>query len=55
MKSLARLALIVVVAVGPGLRAADDYAPGSDSKPQAGVPKGEQITFELNGSKIYPG
>ena len=35
--------------------AADDYVPGPDSKPQAGVPKGEVIKFEFAKSKIFPG
>lgn len=35
--------------------AADDYAPGPDSKSQDGVPKGEVLKFEFKGSKIFPG
>lgn len=37
------------------LRAADDYQPGPDSKPQPGVPKGEVLKFECSGSRIFPG
>lgn len=37
------------------LRAADDYQPGPDSKPQPGVPKGEVLKFEFSGSRIFPG
>lgn len=37
------------------LRAADDYQPGPDSKPQAGVPAGELIKFTFADSKIFPG
>ncbi len=36
-------------------RAADDYLPGPDSKPQDGVPKGELIKFIFDKSKIFPG
>src|SRR5580658_10063016 len=35
--------------------AADDYVPGPDSKPQAGVPKGTTLKFTLEDSKIFPG
>ena len=37
------------------LRAADDYQPGPDSKPQEGVPKGELLKFTFDKSKIFPG
>lgn len=37
------------------LRAADDYQPGPDSKPQPGVPKGEILKFEFSKSRIFPG
>src|SRR5437588_2144458 len=33
----------------------DNYEPGPDSKPQAGVPKGEVLKFTFDKSKIYPG
>ena len=33
----------------------DDYPPGPDSKPQAGVPKGEVLKFSFDRSKIFPG
>jgi sugar lactone lactonase YvrE/enterochelin esterase-like enzyme len=36
-------------------RAADDYQPGPDSKPQNDVPKGTVQKFTLVGSKIFPG
>jgi gluconolactonase len=36
-------------------RAADDYQPGPDSKPQEGVPKGEVMKFVFEQSKIFPG
>ena len=36
-------------------RAADDYVPGPDSKPQDGVPKGEVLKFTFENSKIFPG
>ncbi len=37
------------------VRAADDYEPGPDSKPQPGVPKGEVLKFSFEQSKIFPG
>jgi gluconolactonase len=33
----------------------DNYEPGPDSKPQAGVPKGKTFSFKFDRSKIYPG
>src|SRR5258706_11560847 len=33
----------------------DNYEPGPDSKPQAGVPKGEILKFVFDRSKIFPG
>lgn len=36
-------------------RAADDYVPGPDSKPQDGVPKGEVVKYSFDQSKIFPG
>ena len=33
----------------------DNYEPGPDSKPQRGVPMGNTISFEFEGSRIYPG
>src|SRR5436853_3953621 len=33
----------------------DNYQPGTDSKPQAGVPKGEVLKFTFDKSKIFPG
>ncbi len=39
----------------PALRAADDYAPGPDSKPQEGVPKGEITKYTFDNSRIFPG
>lgn len=37
------------------VRAADDYEPGPDSKPQPGVPKGAVLKFSFDQSKIFPG
>lgn len=37
------------------LHAADDYAPGPDSQPQEGVPKGEITKYTFDRSKIFPG
>src|SRR5262249_21773425 len=33
----------------------DNYEPGTDSKPQPGVPKGKTFSFKLEDSKIFPG
>ncbi|HUC84908.1 MAG TPA: alpha/beta hydrolase-fold protein, partial [Candidatus Acidoferrales bacterium] len=33
----------------------DNYPPGPDSKPQAGVPKGETFSFQLENSQVFPG
>jgi len=54
------LLLALILALGargavPPDRVPDDYLPGPDSRPQAGVPKGELIVFELANSKIFPG
>src|SRR6476660_8926535 len=35
--------------------AADDYAPGPDSLPQPGVPKGKVTKYTFEQSKIFPG
>ncbi len=37
------------------IHAADDYVPGPDSKPQAGVPKGEVLKFTFENSRNFPG
>ncbi len=46
--------LVVLNLCGP-VRAADDYQPGPDSKPQEGVPKGEVTKYIFESSKIFPG
>jgi gluconolactonase len=53
MRSFLCLA-VLLCAAGP-LRAADDYVPGPDSKPQPGVPKGEVLKFSLTQSTQFPG
>lgn len=49
--------LVLTLFLSTGLfgRAADDYVPGPDSKPQDGVPKGEIIKFIFEKSKFFPG
>src|SRR5262252_3776625 len=47
--------ITVSAATGARLRAADDYQPGPDSKPQDGVPKGTVEKFIFAQSKIFPG
>ncbi|MBI4626158.1 MAG: hypothetical protein HY736_23420 [Verrucomicrobia bacterium] len=49
------LLLAILALALPPLRAADDYQPGPDSKVRPGVPQGELIKFEFNGSKFFPG
>jgi len=44
-----------LAALASGLHAADDYRPGPDSFPQAGVPKGELRWYTFDHSKIFPG
>lgn len=47
--------LLVLLSAGALLRAADDYAPGPDSLPQEGVPKGEVTKYTFDKSRIFPG
>lgn len=54
MHPILRLALLTAV-VASTLQAADDYAPGADSKPQPDVPKGEVTRYTLEDSRIFPG
>ena len=54
MKKLLPLALAFVLA-SPVLRAETDTPLTEDSKPHDGVPKGELLKFQLEGSKIFPG
>src|SRR5262245_26792105 len=49
---LAILVLLSLVTLG---QTTDNYEPGPDSKPQAGVPKGEVLKFTFDKSKIFPG
>jgi len=42
-------------ALASGVRAETDYPLTEDSKPHAGVPQGELLKFNFNGSKIFPG
>src|SRR6185295_9895537 len=48
-------ALVPSLLMALAVRAADDYVPGPDSKPQDGVPKGEVLKFTFDKSKIFPG
>jgi enterochelin esterase-like enzyme/sugar lactone lactonase YvrE len=45
----------VLLAMAAPAPAADDYVLGPDSKPQAGVPKGEVTKYTFDHSKIFPG
>lgn len=47
--------LVVLLSLSAVAQTTDNYQPGPDSKPQAGVPKGEILKFTFDQSKIYPG
>ena len=47
--------LAAILSAGTLARAADDYAPGPDSKPQDGVPKGDVTKYSFDASRIFPG
>lgn len=47
--------LAAVLGASISLQAADDYVPGPDSKPAAGVPSGKIETFAFTDSKVFPG
>src|SRR6266853_6697805 len=49
------IALLFFLCLSAYSQTTDNYQPGPDSKPQAGVPKGEVLKFTLDQSKIYPG
>ena len=49
------VSLLLAVNLCCVVRAADDYQPGPDSKPQEGVPKGEVTKYAFESSKIFPG
>jgi sugar lactone lactonase YvrE/enterochelin esterase-like enzyme len=53
--SLPSLVLSFTLILTIATRAADDYEPGPDSKPQPGVPKGEVLKFSFEQSRIFPG
>ena len=55
MKHLSLLLILIAGFKMTAARAADDYVPGPDSKPQEGVPKGEVLKFSFDQSKIFPG
>ncbi len=49
--------LTAALLISPVVRAADDYQPGPDSKPQDGVPKGELIkgNYTSGEKSVFPG
>ncbi|HKE58486.1 MAG TPA: SMP-30/gluconolactonase/LRE family protein [Pyrinomonadaceae bacterium] len=49
------LSIILLLANLALAQTTDNYEPGPDSKPQAGVPKGEVLKFTFDKSKIFPG
>jgi len=50
-----KLILTVLFLAAVAARAADDYQPGPDSKPQPDVPQGEVIKSVFEQSRIFPG
>ena len=55
MHPLLRSTLLLSLLITPGLRAADEYPSNPDSAVQPGVPRGDLLTFDFTGSKIFPG
>ena len=55
MHPLLRSTLLLSLLAAAGLYAADEYPPNPDSLVQPGVPRGDLLTFEFTGSKIFPG
>lgn len=55
MRHLATALVLLTVAAAHSLKAADDYVPGPDSKPQEGVPKGVVTKYSWTDSKVFPG
>jgi gluconolactonase len=55
MKPLLIALTLACACFPPSLRAADDYVPGPDSKPQDGVPKGVVTSYEFTNSTVFPG
>ncbi len=53
--SIAASVIVLLLAFLPLLGAVDDYAPGPDSKPQDGAPKGEVTKYTFDHSRIFPG
>jgi gluconolactonase len=47
--------LVAILSAAALARAADDYVPGPDSKPQEGVPQGEVTKYTFDNSRIFPG
>jgi sugar lactone lactonase YvrE/enterochelin esterase-like enzyme len=55
MRNCLLLACLLAVSTTVVSRAADDYVPGPDSKPQEGILKGEVTKHTFDQSKIFPG
>jgi gluconolactonase len=55
MKTLLAAWLCAGLLLATARAADDDYVPGPDSRPQAGVPQGELLKFTFDHSKIFPG
>src|SRR5262245_6044694 len=49
------LSILLILTLVTLAQTTDNYEPGPDSKPQAGVPKGEVLKFTFDKSKIFPG
>jgi hypothetical protein len=52
---LPRIIFSALILIAISVARAADYAPGPDSQPQPGVPKGDVLKFTLENSKIFPG
>jgi gluconolactonase len=46
--------VFLFLSIAASAQTIDNYEPGPDSKPQAGVPKGEIIKLSFEKSKIFP-
>ena len=49
------IVVLFFLVISASSQTTDNYVPGPDSQPQAGVPKGELLKFTFDKSKIFPG
>ncbi len=55
IRTFSCLSILLILSLVTLAQTTDNYEPGPDSKPQAGVPKGEVLKFTFDKSKIFPG